>query len=235
MDHHPSVSCVVPVFNGARFLAEALESILGQTHPPFETIVVDDGSTDATPDVVRSYGDRVVYIRQENRGPAAARNTGLKRSSGEFLSFLDADDLWHQEKLSRQLARFEARPELELSMAWQRPFWVDEMKHEQERLEQEDHPFVKSHAGYVCQTMLMPRATFDRVGPFDERLRVGEDTDWILRAKRIGIVREISTDVLLFRRMHQNNLSYTRYGGSRVDDQVNLVFAQMKRNRSKAG
>ena len=232
--YYASISCIVPVFNGERFLAEALDSILRQTHPPFETIVIDDGSTDHTADVVRRYGNRVRYARQENRGPGAARNAGVALSSGDFLSFLDADDLWHEEKLARQLARFDARPELGLSMAWQRPFWVDEMKDEQERLQREDHPFAKDHAGYVCQAMLMRRMTFDRVGPFDERLRVGEDTDWILRAERLGIVREMLTDVLLFRRMHQNNLSYTRYG-SGMDDQLKLVIAHLKRSRSNTG
>ena len=87
-----TISCIVPVYNGARFLAEALESILAQSLPPDEIIVVDDGSTDDTPAVVAAYGT-VDYVRQENRGPAAARNRGVTLARGDFLSFLDADDL----------------------------------------------------------------------------------------------------------------------------------------------
>jgi glycosyltransferase involved in cell wall biosynthesis len=231
----PRISCIVPVYNGARFLAEALDSILRQTLAAAETIVVDDGSTDTTPAVVAGFGGRVRYQRQENRGPAAARNAGVRSANGEFLSFLDADDLWHPDKLSRQMARFDANPDLGLCLAWQRPFWVDEMKHEQARLQREQHPFVKDHVGYICQAMLMRRTTFDSVGPFDESLRIGEDTDWILRAQRKGIVRETLTDVLVYRRMHQNNLSYSRYGGGGEAGHLDLVFAQLQRKRQQAG
>ena len=104
-------------------------------------------------------------------------------AKGEFLAFLDADDVWHPDKIARQMARFAARPELQLCLCMQRPFWEPEMRHEETRLRAEGHLFAKDHAGYVCQAMLMPRATFELVGEFNEALRVGEDTDWLIRAK----------------------------------------------------
>src|SRR2546426_10667200 len=93
------ISCIVPVFNGERYLHETLNSILAQTYRPLEIIVADDGSTDGTRTIVASYGQQVRYLWQLNAGPAAARNLGLTAAKGEFIAFLDADDLWHPEKL----------------------------------------------------------------------------------------------------------------------------------------
>ena len=94
----PLISCIVPVFNGERYLGEALDSILAQTYRPLEIIVSDDGSTDGTAAVVASYGECVKYLWQVNAGEAAARNLGSSAAGGHFLAFLDADDLWHPEK-----------------------------------------------------------------------------------------------------------------------------------------
>src|SRR5436190_9496549 len=93
------ISCIVPVFNGDRYLAETLDSILAQTHRPIEIIVVDDGSTDGTSAIAAEYGEKIRYIRQENSGVASARNLGLQSARGDFIAFLDADDLWHAGKL----------------------------------------------------------------------------------------------------------------------------------------
>src|SRR5262249_2428536 len=110
--HHDLISCIVPVFNGERYLREALDSILAQTYQPLELIVLDDGSTDGTAALVAGYGERIRYLWQANAGEAGARNRGLSIAQGEFVAFLDADDLWHPEKLRRQLARLHDRPEL---------------------------------------------------------------------------------------------------------------------------
>ena len=106
------ISCIVPVYNGARFLAQAIDSILAQTRVDLEIIVVEDGSTDRTPDVAKGYGDRVKYVRQENAGPAAARNRGVAEARGEFIAFLDADDTWAPAKLETQLQWFTDSPNL---------------------------------------------------------------------------------------------------------------------------
>ena len=132
--HHtgPLVSCIVPAFNGERFLAEAIESILAQSYSNVPIIVVDDGSTDATPQVAARFEDRITYVRQENAGPATARNRGLKEVEGEFIAFLDADDLWEENKLERQLARFRERPELSYSVTMTQNFWEEEAKEDEE-------------------------------------------------------------------------------------------------------
>ena len=102
----PRVSVVIPSYNYGRYLAAAIESVLAQTYSNVEVIVVDDGSTDDSAEVLRRYGDRLRCLRQPNGGVSAARNHGIRESSGEFIAFLDADDLWHPEKLERQLPLF---------------------------------------------------------------------------------------------------------------------------------
>lgn len=130
-----SISCIIPVFNGERYLAEAVESILAQTYPPCEVIIADDGSTDGTAEIATGYSARVRHVRQENLGAAAARNLGLHAAVGEFVAFLDADDLWHVEKLARQVARFRQRPELDFCISHLQNFWIPELATEKARFE----------------------------------------------------------------------------------------------------
>jgi glycosyltransferase involved in cell wall biosynthesis len=226
----PLVSCIVPVFNGERYLAEALDSILAQTYRPLEVIVVDDGSTDGTAHIVAGYGERISYLRQANAGPGAARNRGLDAAAGAYVAFLDADDLWHKEKLARQMARFEARPELELCLSHLQHFWEPEMKDEENRLR--DHRFSKPLPAYAIQAMLARRTLFDAVGRFDPSLRMGEDIDWFLRAADRGTVTEMLPDVLTFRRMHEFNMSRDQ---ATVFDVLPRIFkASLDRRRGSA-
>ena len=106
------VSIIVPVFNGERFVREALDSALAQTYEPVELVVVDDGSTDLTPAILAGYGDRIRAVRQENLGPSSARNAGLADSSGEFVQFLDADDLLPDDKIARQVEYLAGHPDV---------------------------------------------------------------------------------------------------------------------------
>ena len=202
---NPLISCIIPVFNGERYLGEALDSILAQTYRPIEIIVVDDGSTDGTPELVAPYGDRIRYIRQKNAGAPTARNLGLRVAQGEFIAFLDSDDLWHAEKLARQTARFEARPELDVCVTHLQRFWIRQLKMEQQRFQ--DHRFTEVLPGYVTQTLLARRAIFESVGHFDTSRRVGDPMDWFLRAAEQGAVIELLPDLLVYQRMHENNLS----------------------------
>ncbi len=144
--------------------------------------IVDDGSTDTTPEIAANYADHARYVRQENKGPGGARNHGLKLAAGDFIAFLDADDIWHREKLERQMQTLGSDAEAGICLTHVENFWIPELAHERDRLK--DHPFSKPIVGYVCQALLARRAVFDAVGHFDENLRVGEDTDWFLRVSR---------------------------------------------------
>ena len=201
----PLVSCVVPVFNGERYLGEALDAILAQSYRPIEIIVADDGSTDGTAAVAAGYGDWARWLTQPTAGPPATRNLGLRAARGDFVAFLDADDVWHPDKLSRQVARFAARPELGVSVTHIQNFWVPELA--EEAMRARDDPRSAPLPGYVTMTMLARRSLFESVGPFGESLWHTDAADWFMRAAAEGAVIEMLPDVLAYHRMHPTNLS----------------------------
>ena len=223
----PHISCIIPVFNGEKYLGEAIESILKQTYPFLEIVVADDGSTDGTAAVVSSYGSRIRYVRQSNAGPAMARNLGLSAARGDYLAFLDADDLWHPAKLERQVACFQHRCELELCVTHVQNFWVPELKDEADRFR--DHRLTRPLPGYVTQTLLARRALFERVGPFNVALRHGDAQDWFLRAAEGEAVMSLLPDVLVYRRLHRANFS--RQVSAALDDHLRIVKASLDRRR----
>ena len=222
------ISCIVPVFNGERYVREALDSILAQTHRPLEIIVADDGSTDDTAAIVSSYGDRVRYLFQPNAGTAAACNLGLRAAQGDFIAFLAADDLWHVEKLAGQMNCFKRRPELDLCVTHVQNFWIPELQEEAERFR--NHRISQPLPGYVPQTLLARRALFETVGHFNIALRHADSTDWFLRVIEHGAVIDILPDALVYRRIHQSNLSRRMASASRRE-YVELVKATLDRRR----
>jgi glycosyltransferase involved in cell wall biosynthesis len=225
------VSCIVPVFNGERYLGEALDSIFAQGHQDLEVLVVDDGSTDGSAALAQSYGDRIRYFFQPNAGPAAARNLGLGAAQGEFIAVLDADDLWHRDKLAIQLARFSARPELGYCVSHVQNFWVSELKDEEAQFR--DHPRSRPVPGYVTSTLLARHTLFQTIGVFDPEHPHADDADWFLRADGAGTVKELLPDVLLFRRMHPGNRSRLRSSASR-SDYLRLLKSALDRKRREA-
>jgi glycosyltransferase involved in cell wall biosynthesis len=218
----------MPVFNGERYVREAIDSIFAQMHRPLEIIIVDDGSTDGTRAAVANYGDQVRYVWQPNSGPATARNLGLSRAAGEFIAFIDADDLWHVEKLARQMARFAARPELDFCVAHVQNFWISELHDEEERFR--NNRVAKPIPGYVTGTLLARRRVFDTIGVFNTKLAHGDSTDWFLRAAERGAVMELLADVLLFRRLHPANRSRLLASRSR-DEFLEIVKACLDQRR----
>jgi len=193
------VSIVVPCHNGARFLADAIESALAQTHPAIETIVVDDGSVDDTPAILERYADRVRVLHQQNRGPSAARNAALAVARGEYVAFLDADDRFRSEKIARQAAVLDTRPDVGLVYSGWR--FIDE---EGRSLPGEGRPRGE---GDMLPALLLGnpihplaavvrRALVDEIGGFEESLRGCEEWDLFLRLSRRGM-RWASIDATL--------------------------------------
>lgn len=195
------VSAIVPVYNGAGYLAEAIESVLAQDHGPRELIVVDDGSTDATPGIVREFRDRVISIRQDNLGPGAARNTGIRRATQPFLAFLDADDVWLTNALASHLDRLAAAPGVDV--AWGQSTHVVRAGGTPPRDDWHGRPQWALSVG----SMLFRRRVFDEVGAFDPALRIGEDLDLMLRIVERRIVVERHAHVVCERRFHAGNVT----------------------------
>ncbi|HEV7412057.1 MAG TPA: glycosyltransferase family A protein [Casimicrobiaceae bacterium] len=198
-----AIDVVIPAFNAARYLDEALASVLSQDHAVHRIIVVDDGSTDGTADVAARFGAPVEIERRHNGGAAAARNTGIARSAAAVVAFLDADDRWTPHKLSLQAAALGTDPAIDFVLCLVRAFASPELPEaERAALEaQQPRPFE----GWVAGSMLIRRASFDRVGPFVEDLRVGEVVDWFSRARRAGLNHLIVPEVLVERRLHRHN------------------------------
>lgn len=202
-----TVSCVIPVYNGERFLAEAIDSALAQSKPPWEIIIVDDGSTDGTADVARAYQASARYVHQQNAGAAVARHHGVTLARGDLIAFLDADDLWCPSKLELQSARFAARPELALCTTHQQNFWVEELRDEEERLR--EHPLSRPQPG-PASTLMARRNLFFDIGPLNPELRHRDIADLIARTRAHGLAVEILPEVLTHRRIHGNNISRNR-------------------------
>lgn len=225
----PRVSCILPVFNGARFLGEALESVLRQTRPPEEIIVIDDGSTDDSGLIARGFGNRVRYVRQDNAGPAAARNAGMARAHGAYLTFQDADDLWLPAKLELQLAFLAARADLDFCVTHLQNFWMPELAAEEAAFR--DQPFSRPVAAFTFLGMLARRRVVERVGACNEALRVASDVDWFIRAREAGLRGEALPDVLVRRRLHRGNL--TRADLASRDSLVDNLKASLDRRRKR--
>jgi len=225
-----AVSGVVPVHNGERFLGEALESMLSQSVPLLEILVIDDGSTDGTAEVAGSFGDRVRYVRQDNAGPPIARNTGITMTRGALIAFLDADDIWHREKVASQVDRFEAHPELDYCVTAIQNFWMEEVSGEGERFA--SHPRGKPMPGYVTQTLMARRRAFDTVGMFNTSLKHVDAAEWFLRARGCGAIEDYLPEVLTYRRMHRRNRSREKATTS-LDESLQLVWMAMRKARKQ--
>jgi glycosyltransferase involved in cell wall biosynthesis len=201
----PRISCVIPVYNAERYVERSLRSVLEQSLPPHEVIVIDDGSSDATPDILAGYGDRLRVLRQKNAGPAAARNRGIEIAAGELICFQDADDEWLPEKLSKQLALLASHPETDMCITHLRNIWAEHLDSARQALG--DHIYANDPPGYVFQTSLVRRRVFDMAGMLNEQLRRAEDIEWFARAKDAGVVLEVMPEVLVYRYLHGENVS----------------------------
>jgi glycosyltransferase involved in cell wall biosynthesis len=196
-----SVGVVIPAFNAARYLGQALESVFAQTRPPDEIVVVDDGSTDDTARVAQSYPG-VRLIARGHHGIAASRNAGVAATSAHWIAFLDADDLWQSDKLERQLARIAASPDASGAFGWLRSFVSPELP---EAVRARFHVAPSPMPGYHASTLVVSRQAFASVGNFDEGLPSGEFIDWAARARELDLGFVMVEDVVALRRVHGNN------------------------------
>jgi len=202
-EEQPLVSVIIPVYNGATYLREALESVFAQTYRPFEVIVVDDGSADDSGVIAQSFHD-VRYIHQANQGVAAARNHGIENARGAFLAFLDQDDLWTPEKLKLQIAYLLDHPELGYTLTHQR-FFMDPGATLPAWFRKE--LFASAHPGWILGTLVIRRTAFEKVGNFATGYVAANDSDWFFRAKAAGIPMEVVPELLLMKRIHGSNES----------------------------
>lgn len=221
------VSAIIPVYNGERYLAEAIGSVLEQTYPVDEIIVVDDGSTDGSADVARSFKD-VRLALQPQSGAASARNKGVELATGNVIAFLDADDVWTPDKNKLQVAALEHHPDVDMVFGYAEQFIspdVEDIVRRQVRCPEE------KMAGYIPSAGLIRREVFDRVGLFLPQWQIGDFIDWYARAMEGGITSILLPEVVMRRRLHGMNLG-VRERASQVD-YVRIARAALERRRKQ--
>lgn len=229
MNNNILVSVIIPVYNGERYLAEAIESVLAQTYHTLETIVVDDGSTDGSADVAKGFTDpRVRYFYQPNSGQGAARNQGANLAHGSFFAFLDADDVWLSDKLALQMTAFENNPELDMVFGYVRQFRSSELDVNPEAKIGHDEEITP---GYLPGTMLIKRESFFHVGPFATHWRLGEFIDWYSKAMEKGLESFMLPEMVMRRRIHNTNMGIRERRSQ--TDYVRILKAALDRRREK--
>lgn len=218
------VSTIIPNYNRETLIGETISNLLAQTLPPHEIIVVDDGSTDKSVDVIRSFGDKVKLIQQSNQGPGAARNAGMRVASGEFIQFQDSDDLFSLNKLEAQ-ARLLEQTGADIAFS---P-WV-KLKIEGHHASLEDHVLQQKmpsgHPGLPCwwlrgwstvfQSLLFRRSFLDQVGFYRTDLMPSEDAEFFFRILTNSPRTSFTADALMLYRLHDANKITQDEGVSRV-------------------
>jgi glycosyltransferase involved in cell wall biosynthesis len=223
----PSISVVIPVRDGERFLDEAIASANAQTYPPLELIVVDDGSSDRSGEIAEQSGARV--LRRTHAGVSCARNAGIASARGDLIALLDADDRWPPGRLAAQVDRFRRRPELGfvigrarlfLHPGTPRPAWFTD-------------DLALGESALALGTLLARRALFERIGGFEESSDICEDLDWLARANDAEIPYEVLDDVVVEYRVHDRNTGLSRRG-ELEQGVLRAMRSSVKRKRARA-
>jgi len=225
----PLVSVIIPVFNGERFLREAVQSVLDQKYSPVEIIVIDDGSTDGTAAVAKSLSESVKYLHQTNQGPAAARNRGIEAAQGSLLAFADADDLWPAGKLALQLPYLIRDPKIDIVLGRIQQVRLSETLHHQNLAEEFADPAFSVNLG----SAVIRKSVFKRIGLFDETMRYSEDVDWFMRAREAGAAIVTIDAVTLFYRHHEQNM--TRGKSTSELNVLKALKRSLDRRRERTG
>jgi glycosyltransferase involved in cell wall biosynthesis len=199
----PSVTVIIPAFNAAQFLSQAVDSLIEQNYPKLEIIIIDENSTDNPAPLIQSFGPHVRYLRQACGSPAAARNVGLRSSQTDFVGFLDADDLWTADRLNSQIAFHLQHPELDYSHGYMRKIYLESHLLSRPHYDRDDAAHLDPNPG----TLLFRRQALTQLGGFDQSLRYGEDIDLWLRARASGMTGAVFEQVVLLYRMHANNMT----------------------------
>lgn len=224
----PLISVIIPVFNGERYLAEAIDSVLSQTYRPLEVIVVDDGSTDRSAEIAGRFGPPVTYVYQPNGGTASARNRGVSLASADLLAFLDQDDVWSRHKLAYQVEALQAGPTADMVFGQVGQFFSPDWE---ESCRPPLYCPEKPVPGYLPSALLIKREAFLRVGPFGTQWRVGAWADWYVRAVEASMVSLMLPQMVAWRRLHEGNHGLRARAERR--EYTHLLKASLDRRRAR--
>ncbi|BAQ61470.1 polysaccharide biosynthesis glycosyl transferase CpsJ [Geminocystis sp. NIES-3708] len=220
------ISVIIPVYNREKYVSEAIESVLKQTYQFLDIIVIDDGSTDKSAEIIKSFGSKIRYFYQENSGISSALNHGLKVAKGEFIAFLDSDDLWTENKLNLQIKVLKKNTQVSIVFAHIQQFISPELDTNIQDKIDLPNEIMK---GYVKGTMLAKKEVFSQIGLFDISLKLGDFIDWYLKACEQGIKSFVCPEVLLKRRIHDTNMGIIDKKDR--SDYVKIIKASLDRRR----
>ncbi|HKP24727.1 MAG TPA: glycosyltransferase family A protein [Dongiaceae bacterium] len=198
------VSVIIPVYNGSKYLAATLETVLGQSYPLHEIIVIDDGSTDSSPSILSGYGERLRVTRQSNRGVAATRNVGLQQASGELITFIDQDDLWPVDRTKILVEALQADPKAQVATG------LVDILYERARPASPLDNFSTTMREYFVGSLLIRKEVFDILGPFHTGIGYADDVDFMMRRREANIATVYVDQVTLKYRLHEENTSGDR-------------------------
>ncbi|MBU1047346.1 MAG: glycosyltransferase [Candidatus Omnitrophica bacterium] len=208
----PLISVIVPTYNRAHFLKEAIESVLAQTYKNLEIIIVDDGSTDNTSKLVEKFTDkRIIYLHQDNKGVSVARNRGIQRAKGEYISFLDSDDIWLPQKLQKQLEVFKTS-RFNPGVVYTGIQYMDHNGNPKKQKKLSKYrgnifnKLLRKNIAGIGSTMLVKRECFDKCGLFDENLPSREDLDILIRISQYFAVDYVP-EFLTLERIHRQRIT----------------------------
>lgn len=215
----PLISIIIPTYNRAHILSKTIKSVLEQSYKNFELLICDDGSTDETERLVKSIKDtRIIYLKQENKGPGAARNLGLKNAKGEIIAFLDSDDEWLPKHLEYCIEFFELYPEADMVYTQNEIVFSEDSRRKPEHYsyKKKEIPYIEKKEGFrlyknlvfneylqscisATPCTVVKKEVFDKIGLFNEDLSSGQDYEMWLRISnkfRIGVIRQVTVKVL---------------------------------------
>ena len=225
----PLISVIVVAYNRANFIKEALDSIKRQTFKDYEIIVVDDGSTDNTKEIVEQY-EGIRYIYQEHSGISKARNTAVKAARGKWIATLDSDDLWVGDKLQKQVEYLQDHPNCRIVYT----DFCNFADMPEEQLEERQRELLETIFKYFLPTALIDITLFEQIGLYDENMEHSEDTDWNYRLKFSKIDMEhCVNEVLYLRRIHASNVSNLRknFTNSDIWNMATAAFKKVRKRR----
>jgi glycosyltransferase involved in cell wall biosynthesis len=224
------VSIVIPAYNAEAFIKAAIESVLAQGHRPLEVIVVDDGSSDGTADIAESFGPPVTCYRQNNGGPPVARNRGLAVAQGEYIGFLDADDLYEPGRIEFQLNKLMDNPAVEVVIGRKLCEQLASAPDEPAAFKPME---VSAHIDVSLGVCLFRRTAFERVGLMEESLRHCDDWDWFMRARELAVPMLLHEETVLRYRLHMNNITRDQEAGKRY--LAIMLKRSIDRRRAQSG
>ena len=219
------ISVVISVFNAESYLSEAINSVLNQSNPPHEIIVINDGSTDQSLEVLESYGSKIKLICRENKGVAFSVNEGILLATQPWIGFIDADDLWMHNKLELQYRYLSENPTLQILFGRMTQFISPELP-----ISIKDTIYCPNVAerGFIRPAMLAHQSIFKKFGLFDSNLRIGDFLEWFQKIKENGVHFECLDEIVYQRRLHRNSLS-SRSGAQ--NDFLKILKAKLDRAR----